>query len=89
MSSVETIRLSGALTMHTVGAVLEQARGGGDWIVDLAEVTEADSAALALLLEWMRRARGRGASISIRSLPAGLRSLADLYDVTGLLPVAP
>lgn len=61
----------------------------GPLLVDLAAVTEADSAALALILDWVRVARGAGQTITVRNLPAGLVSLAALYGVDSLLPLEP
>jgi phospholipid transport system transporter-binding protein len=53
--------------------------------LDLAAVTEVDSTALSLLLEWRREAARNGRSIRYLNLPANLRSLAELYGVAELL----
>ena len=53
--------------------------------LDLAAVTEVDSSALSLLLEWRRGALRNGRTIRYLNLPANLRSLASLYGVTELL----
>ena len=53
--------------------------------VDFAGVTEVDSSALSLLLEWRREAVRAGRDIRYRNLPASLKSLAELYGVTLLL----
>lgn len=82
----------GELTMRSAAAVLEEGRRlarTGALVVDLAEVTAADSAALALLLDWLRTARGAGQLLTLRNLPAGLLSLAALYDIEALLPLEP
>jgi len=50
--------------------------------VDLAAVTEVDSSALSLLLEWRREAGRNGRSVNFLNLPANLKSLAQLYGVT-------
>ena len=81
---------TGALTMVSAPAVLEDGRRlarAGDLVVDLAAVTVADSAALALLLDWMRCARAAGNRLLVRSLPAAMASLAALYDIDALLPL--
>lgn len=88
MGDLPVIRMEGALTMRTVAAALDRALPTGDWVLDLSAIGTADSAALALLLEWQRRTREQGASFSVRGLPAGLRSLADLYGLDEILPVA-
>lgn len=85
----EVLRLDGALTMSTVGSRVAAGRakaGAGDLTVDLSGVSEADSAALALLFDWMRTARDGRHTVSVTGVPAGLRSLAALYGVDGLLP---
>lgn len=50
-------------------------------IVDLSGVTEVDSAAVSLLLEWRREAAKTNRNIEFANLPASLRSLAELYGV--------
>ena len=83
---------AGELTMASAPAVLEDGRRlarAGDLVVDFAGVTVADSAALALLLDWMRCAREAGNRLAVRSLPAGMASLAALYDIDALLPLEP
>ena len=54
-------------------------------VVDLSGVTEVDSSALSMLLEWRREAVRNGREILYRNLPGNLKSLADLYGVTELL----
>lgn len=85
----DVLRLEGALTMSTVGAHVAAGRaraGAGDLTVDLSAVSEADSAALALLFDLMRAAREGRRALTVTGLPAGLCSLAALYGVDELLP---
>lgn len=56
--------------------------------VDLSAVTEADSSALTLLFAWLRRAQTQGRQLDIVAPPAGLLSLAELYGISDLLPLA-
>jgi phospholipid transport system transporter-binding protein len=56
-------------------------------MVDLGEVTEMDSAALALCLAWLRDARAAGGSLSFANLPESLQTIARLYGVHSLLPL--
>lgn len=60
----------------------------GTSIVDLSQVTEVDSASLAILFDWLRTARERGSGFSIDHPPESVRSLAQLYGVADLLPLA-
>jgi phospholipid transport system transporter-binding protein len=54
--------------------------------IDLGEVNEMDSALLAVLLAWMRDARGRERPLAFVNLPESLRTIAQLYGVDRLLP---
>jgi phospholipid transport system transporter-binding protein len=54
-------------------------------IVDLEGVTEVDSTAVSLLLEWRRAAASAHRQIEFIHLPANLKSLAVLYGVAELL----
>jgi phospholipid transport system transporter-binding protein len=53
--------------------------------LDLAGVTHADSAALALMLLWMERAQRAGASIRFRNTPEQLLGIARISDLESLL----
>jgi phospholipid transport system transporter-binding protein len=55
--------------------------------VDLRGVCRANSAGLALLLEWLELAQERGISLRFRNLPESLARLASITNLTGLLPV--
>jgi phospholipid transport system transporter-binding protein len=85
----DVLRLEGALTMATVGALLDAGRrqlAAADRVIDLSAVTVADSAALALLFDWLRTARANGRRLVVRGMPEGMRSLAAVYGVEALLP---
>jgi len=56
--------------------------------LDLAGVTRCDSAAVALLLEWVRMTEQRGGTLAYRNLPASLVAIASISDVEDLLPRA-
>ena len=82
--------LSGPVTLANVARVLEEGRqhlDEGVRQVDLSEITEMDSALLALLLAWLRDARARQSEISFVNLPDSLQTIARLYGVDSLLPV--
>ena len=81
--------LSGPVTLANVGEVLAEGRrllADGAATVDLAEVSELDSSALALLLAWLREARAAGRTLAFANVPAALRTIARLYGVEALLP---
>ncbi|HEX4985608.1 MAG TPA: STAS domain-containing protein [Burkholderiales bacterium] len=81
--------VDGPVTFATVGKLLAQdpGAGSGALVVDLAGVTAADSAALGLLLDLVRRARAAGRNIEFVNAGAGLLSLAQLYGVADLIPL--
>ena len=63
----ERMQVSGPLTLHNVAAVLREGSAviaEGARVVDLKDVGELDSSALALLLAWMRAAKGAGREIA-------------------------
>lgn len=66
----------------------ESAIGAGATVVDLSQVTEVDSASLAVLFDWLRTAREKERALSIVHPPESVRSLALLYGVADLLPLA-
>jgi phospholipid transport system transporter-binding protein len=87
----DRLLVSGPLTLGTVAAALEQGNAAiseGARTVDLGEVGELDSSALALLLAWLREAKRRDARLSFTRLPEGLTTIAKLYGVAELLPAA-
>ena len=81
--------LGGDVSFETAQQVLEKSESlfrDHDVIrVDLGEVSTADSAGLALLLEWKARARQRGASIEFANIPEGLAAIAKTTEVGKLL----
>ncbi len=88
------LRVSGAMLMANASALLAGGRGflrtgdEKDWIVDLSAVKEADSSALGLVFAWLRDARKTGAALRLAHPPASMISLAALYGVSDLLPLA-
>lgn len=83
--------LSGPVTLADVAGLLEEGRRHleeGVRTVDLSEVTEMDSALLALLLAWLRESKMRQRDLAFANLPEALRTIARLYGVDSLLPVA-
>ena len=80
--------LAGPVTLANVNAVLEQgtrAFTAPALTVDLSGVTEVDSTAVSLLLEWRRVAQRDKRRIEYVNYPANLKSLIQLYGVTELL----
>jgi phospholipid transport system transporter-binding protein len=82
--------LEGPITLTNVTTVLEDGKRAfrePEVVVDLARVTEVDSAAVSLLLEWQRECRARNCRVVYVNLPSSLKTLADLYGVSDLIAV--
>lgn len=76
--------------MDAIGAMFDAAMQpleGKDWVVDLAQVEAVDSAAVSMLLGWLRNAQRHGAKLIFVNVPDNLHSLADLYGVADSLPL--
>lgn len=77
--STETRRVSGALTFDTVPGLYHGSTGwfagSGELVIDLGEVTRADSAGLALLIEWLRRAQTAQRRLRFTGVPAQVQTL--------------
>ena len=82
--------VSGPVTLGNVAGLLEEGRrhlAEGVRNVDFGEVTEMDSAALALCLAWLRDAKAAGGTLTFTNLPESLQTIARLYGVHSLLPL--
>lgn len=85
-------RITGPLTFDTVSAALTESQNlfadNARIELDLSGVTHADSAGLALLVEWVSRARRSKCDLKFRHVPEQVRALAGISDVENLLPIA-
>lgn len=85
------LQVSGRLTMETVAVLFDtalQVNGSDALVIDLKQVEMVDSAAVSLLLSWLRRAQRNKVTLSFSHVPDNLLSLARLYGVAELLPVS-
>lgn len=79
------------LIMANARGLLDAGRAAlqpGEQVFDFSQVGEADSSALVVMLGWLRAAAAARASIRFVHIPAGVVSLAELYGVSELLPLA-
>jgi phospholipid transport system transporter-binding protein len=80
--------LAGPLTINDVARVLAVSADmplPPTGRVDLSGVDPVDSAGVALLIEWKRRATAEGKSLSFENVTPSMASLAELYGVDKLL----
>ena len=66
-------------------AGLDLSPRGQPCTIDLSKVTEADSAGLAVLVEWLATARKRQSSIRYEGIPAQILAVARISDLDELL----
>lgn len=92
--------LRGALTFATAGTAHGAGLGmlnnigagassddGQSIVLDCGSVTDADSAGLALLLDWRREAMQRGITLRYANFPASIAQLARISGVESLLKI--
>jgi len=85
------IVVQGELTFATarearqLGVLVFENSGANAFVVDCAGVTRADSAGLAVLLDWLAWGRRRSRQVSLQNLPASLIAIARISEVDGLL----
>ena len=80
----------GPLTFATARAARELGRqalvaAGQDLAIDCAGLGAADSAGLAVLLDWLAAARAAGRKLRYTELPAGLVALSRISEIEELL----
>jgi len=88
------MRVSGVVDFTTVVPLEQQ---GADWLrdeapqrcqLDLGGVSRCNSAGTALLLSWLRTARGAGKDLDIENAPDALRGMMLLAGLEDVLPAA-
>ena len=91
-SRAEVLALEGPLSFESLPRVLAESdayEARADLpdrlTIDFSGVTNVDSSAVALLLEWRRRALAHDKQLSFVNLPANLVSLAELYGVVDII----
>ena len=84
--------IRGAFGFETVTAILERSRQLFDDVavikVDFSGVSDADSAGLALLLEWVSWARSARREMRFFEIPSQIRAVAEISEVEGILHAA-
>jgi len=85
------IVVTGELTFATardarqVGTLVLESSRATDLVIDCAGVARADSAGLAVLLDWLAWARRKSRRLKLENLPASLVAIARISEVDGLL----
>jgi len=83
--------VTGELTFGTarearqIGILVLESSQAQRIVVDCSAVTRADSAGLAVLLDWLAWGRRRSRPLSLQNLPEALVAIARISEVDGLL----
>jgi phospholipid transport system transporter-binding protein len=85
----EGLRVEGVLDFGTVPGLVPRLAGflgrSPRVAADLSGVTRANSAALALMVEWTRQARAAGCELRFLHVPAQLHTIAEVTGVDEIL----
>ena len=87
----DRIEVDGAMTLASAAVLLSEGNAliaGGLSVIDLSAVSDIDSSGLSVVFGWLRAARAAGKSIRISNPPKDFVSLAEVYGVADLLPLA-
>ncbi|EGL53734.1 MAG: STAS domain-containing protein [Pseudomonadota bacterium] len=83
--------VTGEMTLESAKIALTESKGVFDAVndieIDLQHVTQADSAGLALLVDWMRAAKKAKKSIAFKHLPEQMDAIAKASGLDELLPL--
>ena len=88
------VTVVGPLTFATardarhVGLLVLESSRAERIVVDCGGVTRADSAGLAVLLEWLSWSRRKSRAVTLEKLPASLVAIARISELDGLLSAA-
>jgi phospholipid transport system transporter-binding protein len=89
LDTSESPQLKGKVGLETVSRLLTAADplfvSGGKCAIDLGGLEESDSATVALLLEWKRRARQYDCSLRYTGIPQNLLDIARISQLDSIL----
>jgi phospholipid transport system transporter-binding protein len=86
-----SVVVTGELTFATardarqLGVLVLESSAADHIVVDCSGVTRADSAGLAVLLDWLAWGRRRARRVSLQNLPDSLLAIARISEVDELL----
>jgi phospholipid transport system transporter-binding protein len=93
-TSAGRISVTGELTFATardarqLGTRVLESSSAERIVIDFTGVNRADSAGLAVLIDWLAWARRRSRVLSLENLPASIIAIARISEVDGLLSAA-
>ena len=89
--SNEVFSIKGVLMMHTVMTILNELSNCLDSqkeiSIDFSEVENSDSAAVALIIAWLAKAKQRNIKVHLLQLPQQILDIAKACDLLEILPI--
>jgi phospholipid transport system transporter-binding protein len=79
------LTFASARDARQLGVMVLESSSAGRIVVDCAGVTKADSAGLAVLLDWLAWGRRKSRAVSLENLPPSLIAIARISEVDGLI----
>ena len=79
------LTFASARDARQLGVMVLESSSAGRVVVDCSGVTKADSAGLAVLLDWLAWGRRNSREVTLESLPEALIAIARISEVDGLL----
>jgi len=82
------MQVSGAVTIENANALFAEglkSSPNSKLVVDFSQIEKVDSAAVSLVLVWLREARRNNVDLHFSNIPPNLMSLFALYGVGELL----
>ena len=87
--AIPVCTVEGELDFNSAKLVLESVsphiKENASLVIDLAGISRANSAGLALMIEWLATARRSGSTVTFHHIPDGLRQLASVCQVDRLI----
>jgi phospholipid transport system transporter-binding protein len=83
--------ISGNVLIDNANLILSHSatfKMSGEIEVDFSGVSNVDTSALSLMLEWQRRVVAASCKIKFTNLPENLSSLADLYGIQDFITLS-
>lgn len=88
---MNTIPVSGNLDAASVPTRLRESadwfQSGAELVIDLNDVRRADSAGVALLLEWMRQAQAARTRLTFANAPEQMRTIIAFCELDDVIPM--
>jgi len=85
------IMIEGAMTFSTANQLLADSRAyfasQSELLIDLTKVAQADSAGVALLVEWLRIAKCQQVALHFRNIPTQMWAIIEVSGLEERLPL--